>query len=56
MVEAFESEHESDEELVADMPVNTTYDHPEHVVTVTTISDVNLDNGSFACIGPNRVS
>lgn len=53
-LEALESDESEDEQ---DVPgVNTTYDHPDHVVTVTTISDVNLDSGKFACIGPNKVS
>ena len=55
ILEALESEDENDEQEV-EQSVDTTYDHPEHVVTVTTISDVNLDSGKFACIGPNRVS
>ena len=54
ILEALESDESEDEQ---DVPgVNTTYDHPDHVVTVTTISDVNLDSGKFACIGPNKVS
>ena len=54
-LEALESDDEKDEQEVAP-PVDTTFDYPEHVVTVTTISDVNLDSGKFACIGPNKVS
>lgn len=53
--EALESDDENDEQEVAPS-VDATYDHPEHVVTVTTVSDVNLDSGKFACIGPNKVS
>lgn len=52
-LEALESDDDKDEEEVASS-VDATYDHPEHVVTVTTISDVNLDSGKFACIGPNK--
>jgi len=55
ILEALESDDEKDEQEAASS-VDATYDHPEHVVTVTTISDVNLDNGKFACIGPNKVS
>jgi len=55
ILEALESDDEKDEQEVPSS-VDATYDHPEHVVTVTTISDVNLDNGKFACIGPNKVS
>ncbi|KAJ7382616.1 rRNA binding [Desmophyllum pertusum] len=51
-LEALESDDENEEEAVTS--VDATYDHPEHVVTVTTISDVNLDTEKFACIGPNR--
>lgn len=55
ILEALESDDEDDTRK--DVPtVDTTFDHPEHVVTVTTINDVNLDSGKFACIGPNRVS
>ena len=54
ILEALESDESEDEQDVSG--VNTTYDHPDHVVTVTTISDVNLDSGKFACIGPNKVS
>ncbi|XP_020628016.1 nucleolar protein 12-like [Orbicella faveolata] len=52
-LEALESDDEKGEQEVPSS-VDATYDHPEHVVTVTTISDVNLDNGKFACIGPNK--
>jgi len=52
-LEALESDDEKDEQEVAP-PVDATFDYPEHVVTVTTISDVNLDSGKFACIGPNK--
>lgn len=55
ILEALESDDENDEQEVVPS-VDATYDHPEHVVTVTTVSDVNLDSGKFACIGPNRVS
>lgn len=54
-LEALESDDEKDEQEVVP-PVDATFDYPEHVVTVTTISDVNLDSGKFACIGPNKVS
>jgi len=53
ILEALESDDEKGEQEVPSS-VDATYDHPEHVVTVTTISDVNLDNGKFACIGPNK--
>ncbi|XP_078347083.1 nucleolar protein 12-like isoform X2 [Oculina patagonica] len=52
-LEALESDDENDEQEVVPS-VDATYDHPEHLVTVTTISDVNLDGEKFACIGPNR--
>lgn len=55
ILEALESDDENDEQEAVST-VDATYDHPEHVVTVTTISDVNLDGGKFACIGPNTVS
>jgi len=34
--------------------VNATYDHPEHIVTVTTVCDVDLTGGSTT-IGVNKV-
>lgn len=53
--EALESDDENEEEE-APSAVDATYEHPEQVVTVTTISDVNLDGGKFTCIGPNKVN
>lgn len=48
---------ESDEELDAPeddtAPVDATYDHPEHVVTVTTVCDIDLEGDSI--IGHNKV-
>lgn len=55
ILEALESDDENDEQEIVPS-VDATYDHPEHVVMVTTVSDVNLDSGKFACIGPNKVS
>ena len=52
--EALESDDEI-EEKEAVSTVDATFEHPEQVVTVTTISDVNLDGGKFTCIGPNKV-
>lgn len=52
-LEALESDDEI-EEKEAVSTVDATFEHPEQVVTVTTISDVNLDGGKFTCIGPNK--
>ena len=53
MTETLESDIDDHDDTNAD--IETTYNYPKHVVTVTTISDINLDEKS-TCIGPNKVS
>ena len=50
--EALESDSNDEDYVTAD--VNTTYEYPEHVVTVTTVCDIDLGSKS-TCIGSNKV-
>ncbi|EDO38089.1 predicted protein [Nematostella vectensis] len=52
-LEALQSDAGDDEDGASSLAVDTTYDHPEHVVTVTSITDVDLDGG-LTTIGPNK--
>ena len=53
-VEALESDDSVGEDVVIPS-VNATFEHPEHIVTVTTVDDIDLTSDSFTCIGPNKV-
>ena len=55
--EAYESDVDEDQDQdQQDIPsLDKTYDLPEHVVTVTTIDDIDLNTDRFPVIGPNKV-
>ena len=51
-----EDEDEDQDQDQQDIPsLDKTYDLPEHVVTVTTIDDIDLNTDRFPVIGPNKV-
>lgn len=53
--EAYDSDVDEDEDQQDIPSLDKTYDLPEHVVTVTTIDDIDLNTDRFPVIGPNKV-
>ncbi|XP_029191799.2 nucleolar protein 12-like isoform X2 [Acropora millepora] len=57
-LEAYDSDVDEDEDEDQDQQdipsLDKTYDLPEHVVTVTTIDDIDLNTDRFPVIGPNK--
>lgn len=53
--EAYDSDVDEGEDQQDIPSLDKTYDLPEHVVTVTTIDDIDLNTDRFPVIGPNKV-
>lgn len=53
--DAMQSDDDDDNDTQDDVAkVDATFEHPEHIVTVTTVCDVDLSGGSTT-IGVNKV-